>query len=102
MNPRTKIILIILFIATLIALLFARPKAQALNILPSKTIEVVAQAPATTPPPELKWTFLSKLVEAKIMVASPSMDLKVGKKDIIYYENRIKRSADGEMISISS
>lgn len=101
--PRYNFWLLLFFLLTLIALFSIRMKAQALSldILPSRTIEVAIQVPADTPVPKPPWTYLEKLQEAKDLVASSSLDLKVGKTELTYYENRISRNSNGQIQSVT-
>lgn len=61
--------------------------------------ELPAESPLASPAlsntSEHSWTFLEKLQEAKDLVASASLDLKVGNKDFIYYERRISVNSRG-------
>lgn len=95
----TKFFTFLFFILLLLTLLFIRVKAQAFEI-PSRTILVSNQLAGTVIKPT--WSYLDKLQEAKDMVASSSFNLKVGKKDIIYYENRITRDNKGNVLSTHS
>ncbi len=92
---------LIFLILTLLAFVFTmRPKAQALSLgaMASKTILVTNPPPTNPPEPIGSWNYLDKLYEAENLVASSSLTLKVGKKDIIYYENRIGQSASGNIV----
>lgn len=98
--PRHNFWLLLFFILTLLSIFFLDLNAQAIS-LPSRTIEVFADiqtAPLATEP---TWNFLDKLTEAKGLVASSSLNLKVGKKDYIYYERRISRDRDGNIAGVT-
>lgn len=89
--PGYKFWFLLFLILSAIALFIVRLSAQAIS-LPSRTIEIANQASDFAPSPVKSWNFLDKVQEAKDLVASSSLDLKVGKKDIVYYERRITLS----------
>src|SRR3989344_5820915 len=98
--PRHNFWLLLFLILTLFSILFLRLNAQAISF-PSRTIEVVTEIQATPLPIQSSWNFLDKLQEAKYLIASSSLNLKVGKKDYIYYERRVSRGSNGEILGIT-
>jgi hypothetical protein len=92
MLSKYKFWFLLFFILSLLSLiLITRPKAEAfsLNSLPKNTIVVMNESPDAAPAQVTSWTYLDKLKEAEFLVASSSLNLKVGKKDYVYFENRI-------------
>src|SRR3989344_4335719 len=102
MGSRQKLLFIFLLALGILALFVWRSDGQTLNILPAKALVVeISNLPSVTPQPIETWNFLDKLEEAKYLVASPSLDLKVSKKNITYYESRISRNSEGIITGIT-
>lgn len=103
MNGKLKLIFIIFGILTIIALFTLRLEGQTLEILPARALVVeVTNLPSVDSKPIPIRTFLDKIMEAKNLIASPSLELKVGKRDIVYYEKRYSRNDNGAITLTTS
>jgi len=94
MGNRFKLAFWLLFILAIVSLLVIRPKAE--ELLPVRNIEIQGANFASVVV-QHKWTFLEKIEEAKKLVANSNLQLKVGDKDIIYYESRITQDSNGKI-----
>ncbi|MBI2064964.1 MAG: hypothetical protein HYT62_02850 [Candidatus Yanofskybacteria bacterium] len=102
MGPKLKLIFISLFLIAVILLFAWRIDGQTLDILPARALVIEAVSPpSVTPHPLETWNFTDKLKEAEGLVASSSLDLKVSKNDIVYYESRISRDNEGRITGIT-
>ena len=102
MGRRYKLMFIPLLAFIIVTLFVLRSDGQALDIIPARALVMeVNNLPSVTPQPIETWNFLDKLEEAKDLVASSSLDLKVSKKNTTYYENRISRSNKGIITSVT-
>lgn len=97
MGNKLKILFIILGILTLIALFTLRLEGQILEILPARALVIEVTNPPSLAESIPTWTFTEKIEEARQLVASASLELKVSKKDHVYYENRITRDSRGRI-----
>ena len=71
---------------------------QLLQALSSKSITVeMTGLPSVQSTPIPSWTFEEKIVEAKQLVESAQLQLKVGTKELVYYENRITLDGNGKI-----
>ncbi len=72
--------------------------SQLLQALSSRAISVeITGLPDVQSNPIPSWTFEEKIEEAKQLVEASQLKLKVGAKDLVYYENRITLDSNGKV-----
>src|SRR3990167_1171150 len=93
MGKRFTLLFWLFFLLAVLALFVMRPRAE--ELLPSRSIEAQGANIASAVQPQFQWSFLDKIEEAKKLVLDANLVLKVGQKDIVYYESRITQNANG-------